>query len=139
VLAAAVEHGDARAIWQWLGRFNQPVVSTDFPLVVEIMAEASRTPRIAEICRELDQRVLGSLSAALVAIAAPGTDRAAIDALAQFILACGVGVATRTVVHGPAASEMARSLMDRFLKAEMATLFRCCMPHGFGEGPTPAG
>ncbi|WP_347302694.1 TetR/AcrR family transcriptional regulator [Croceibacterium sp. TMG7-5b_MA50] len=128
VLAAAVEQADPQAIWAWLGRFNQSDTSNDYALVAEIIAEAARNERVAEIYRALDDRVLDSLSAALVAIAPPDTDQAAINAFAQFILTFGVGVASRTIVHGEAGAELARAMMDRFLRSEMTTLFKCHRP-----------
>lgn len=64
-LAAAAEAGDEEAIRGWIARF----VACDNPeggrLVAEIMAEASRNDRIAEIVRALHERMRGELTTAL--------------------------------------------------------------------------
>ena len=125
VLSAAVQQGDLLAIRAWLDRFIRPEGSDEYRLVTEIMAEAGRNERIAESYRALDTRVMQRLSDALVAIAPARTERAAIDAIAQFIMTFGTGVASRKIVHGEAGAKQASELMDRFLTVEMETLFRC--------------
>jgi AcrR family transcriptional regulator len=128
VLATAVQQNDLPAIRAWLARFSQPDDTEEYRLLAEIMAEAGRNERIAESYRALDHRILGGLSAALVAIAPADTERAAIDALAQLIMTFGVGMASRKIVLGEDGSREACRLMDRFLTSEMATLFRCHVP-----------
>ena len=128
VLAAAVEQNDVPAIRGWLARFNQPDDGDQCRLLAEIMAEGGRNERVAASHRAMDSRVLSGLSAALVAIAPPQSDRAAIEALAQLIMTFGIGMASRRVVLGDVGSRAASRLMERFLTSEMATLFRCHVP-----------
>lgn len=125
LLAAAVQQNDLPAIHNWLARFSQSKESEGSQLLAEIMAEAGRNDRIAASYRALDSRIMAGLSAALVAIAPADTERAAIDALAQFIMTFGMGIASRKIVLGEAGSREACRMLDRFLTSEMATLFRC--------------
>lgn len=96
VLAEAVASGDQAAVRAWLDRF---LVSDDSVeecrLMNEIVAEAGRNPRIADLNREIDRRIRARLSAALAALSG-STDRAEErDRLADFILALGLGIMTR--------------------------------------------
>ena len=99
ILAAAVEKGDQAAVREWLNRFlrnDDPV--EECRLMNEIVAEAGRSPHIAQLNRSIDQRIRGRLSAALAALAALAgrADRVEErDQLADFILALGLGVMTR--------------------------------------------
>lgn len=128
VLTAAVQQNDVPAIRAWLARFNQAKDSEGHSLLAEILAEAGRNERVAASYRDLDNRILSSLSAALVAIAPADTERSAVEALAELIMTFGVGLASRRIVHGEAGSREASRLMDRFLTSEITTVFRCHVP-----------
>lgn len=128
VLAAAVQQNDVPAIRAWLARFNQPDASDGNSLLAEILAEAGRNERIAASFRDVDNRILNSLSAALVAIAPADTELSAIKALAELIMTFGVGLASRRIAHGGADPHGASQLMGRFLTSEIATVFRCHVP-----------
>lgn len=96
ILARAVANGDQAAVREWMNRFlqnDEPV--EECRLMNEIVAEAGRSPRIAELNRSIDQRIRARLSAALAALtgrADRGDER---ERLADFILALGLGIMTR--------------------------------------------
>lgn len=98
-LHRAMAAGDAVAIRSWIARF----ATIDDPLeecrmFAEILAEAGRNPRIAEIHRNIDVRIRACLNAALAALA-PSPERAADRAaLVDLILALGLGVMTRRII-----------------------------------------
>src|SRR3546814_20257382 len=72
-LADAVAARDLKAIRAWLERFGTRSQPEDrCRLVSEIIAEAGRNTRVADIYRQVDARVRKSLSAALEALAPEG-------------------------------------------------------------------
>jgi len=128
VLTDAVERADVPAIRAWLTRFNGQEDSEEYRLVAEIIAEAGRNPRVADIYRKLDARLFTSLSAAFAALAPAGTGTAAITALAELIMIFGVGMASRRIVLGEAGSREASRMIERVLTFESASLFKCHAP-----------
>lgn len=94
-LAAAVAAGDLSAVRDWVDRFlccDEPV--EECRLMSEIVAEAGRNARIAELNRRVDQRIRASLSAALTAIGA-ADDPENRESLVEYILALGIGIMMR--------------------------------------------
>ncbi|WP_158298541.1 MULTISPECIES: TetR/AcrR family transcriptional regulator [unclassified Sphingobium] len=122
VLAGAVAAGDMVAVRAWLTRFGgQKDTADDFRLVTEILAEAGRNPRIAQIYRCLDDRVGKSLSAALVALAPHGTGSCTIESLVELILTLGAGTACRQIVHKEATSRATNWIIEKILACDADT------------------
>lgn len=113
-LAAAVAGGDLRAIRAWLGRFGTRDQPEDrCRLIAEIIAEAGRNPRVADIYRQVDARVRHSLSAALAALAPRDTSAGHIAAVGEYIMTLGAGAVCRRIAHPQQCAEA----MDRFIDA----------------------
>lgn len=96
-LRVAVEHGDRAAVMTAIERlFDSPSCDEIMP---EILAEASRNPRIAEIVSALDARFIATLTDAL-AVFAPGPDmRDQRAQVAEIILILVIGMVHRAVGH----------------------------------------
>lgn len=124
-LALAMANGDRTAIRDWIRRFGVVEESLDeCRMMTEIIAEAGRNERIAEIHNDLDVRVRSSLMAALEALA-PAPDRACERTLlAELIIALSMGLMTRRIfspdVEIAALTRHAIALVDR----ELETLAR---------------
>lgn len=100
VLTEAVERNDLKAIRAWIGRFGSAGESVDGArMMAEIVAEAWRNPRIAEINRSIDQRVRRGLGSALAALAGGPTDADERALLVDLILAIGFGLEMRRIAH----------------------------------------
>lgn len=100
VLSDAVADRDLGAIRRWLERFGSRDKPDDrYQLVAEIIAEAGRNVRVAEIYRRVDDRVRHSLTAALVALMPEHTPTERVDAAAEHILRLGAGAACRRIAH----------------------------------------
>jgi AcrR family transcriptional regulator len=95
-LTVAVEAGDVPAVRAWVERFltnDEPI--EECRLMSEIVAEAGRNTRIAELNHRIDRRIRESLSAALVAITGREDRRAERETLIDLILALGIGTMMR--------------------------------------------
>jgi AcrR family transcriptional regulator len=95
-LTAAVAAGDLIAVREWMNRFltsNDPI--EEVRLMSEIVAEAGRSARIADLNRATDARIRESLSAALAAITGRTDRHDEREALTDFILALGIGIMMR--------------------------------------------
>lgn len=115
-LADAVARRDLGAIRTWLERFGTRCQPEDMCcLVAEIIAEAGRNPRVADIYRRVDARVRQSLSAALAALATDGTSPEHVAAVAEYILTFGAGGVYRRIVHPQQCAEQ----IDRFVDAAL--------------------
>ena len=113
-LADAVAARDLEAIRAWLGRFGTRKQPEDrCRLLAEIIAEAGRNPRVADIYRQVDARVRNSLSAALTALAPEGTSSNQVAAVAEYILTLGAGGVCRRIAHPQQCAEQ----IDRFIDA----------------------
>lgn len=92
-LREAVEAKDLAAVRDWMDRF---VFSDDSVeecrLMSEIVAEAGRNQRIADLNQCIDLRIRESLSAALAAVTSDRECSEEQDALMNFILALGIGI-----------------------------------------------
>jgi AcrR family transcriptional regulator len=101
-LMDAVARKDVKAIRDWVERFGTFDQAEDrCRLVAEIIAEAGRNPRVADIYRRVDARVRKSLSAALTALIPGGSSAKQVDVLAEYILTMGAGAACRRIIHRP--------------------------------------
>lgn len=100
VLAEAVAKQDLHAIRSWLRRLSTPDQPADrCQLVAEIIAEAGRNRRVAEIYRQVDARVRRSLSTALGALASEGTLPNHVTAFTEYILRLVAGAICRRIVN----------------------------------------
>lgn len=97
MLADAVTAGDLAAVRTWMERFLQSEKSAEeCRLMGEIIAEAGRSPRIAELNLSINLRIRKSLSAALGAIASRSADRSEDrESLIDLILTMGMGIKMR--------------------------------------------
>lgn len=97
MLADAVASGDLPAVRTWMERFLQSEKSTEeCRLMSEIIAEAGRSPRIADLNLSINLRIRKSLSAALRAIASQSPDRSEDrESLIDLILTMGMGIKMR--------------------------------------------
>lgn len=112
-LADAVAAQDLDAIRAWLERFGTHEQPEDrCRLIADIIAEAGRNSRIANIYRQVDARVLQNLSAALTALAPNGTSAKHVAAVAEYILMLGVGAVCRRIVHSQQCAEQINRLID---------------------------
>lgn len=113
VLAEAVIARDLDAVRAWLERFgtrSQP--EGRYRLVAEILAEADRNPRVADIYRRVDAQVRQSLSDALTDLAPEGTSAKHVGAVAEYILTLGAGAACRRIAHPQQCAEQISRFVD---------------------------
>ncbi|OWK28237.1 TetR/AcrR family transcriptional regulator [Sphingomonas mucosissima] len=98
-LCAAGASGDPNAIRRWIRDF---VACEERPeggrLIAEIMAEASRNERIAEITRNLQQRLRRELTAALHLLVPVSGDPQRMDRVAEMIQTISSGVFHRRII-----------------------------------------
>ena len=98
-LCAAGQAGDPRAVRDWIARFvacEQPETGR---LIAEIMAEASRNDRIAEIVRAVHDRLRRELTAALCLLVPSTVSRAQFECVAEMIQTISAGVFQRRVTE----------------------------------------
>ncbi|WP_374943376.1 TetR/AcrR family transcriptional regulator [Sphingomonas sp.] len=94
-LRIAVDEGDREAVRAAIERlFDRSPCEQIMP---EIMAEASRNPRIAEIVRALDTRFRTTLTSALAVFAPGAAMHARRDAVAEVIMVLVIGLCHRAV------------------------------------------
>ena len=122
VLAAAVAADDAEAIRGWIRRFGSREPLSKCRMMVEIVAESARNPRIADIHRTAHRRVHASLSTALAALTHRGRQDADVSALATLILAIGAGVMTRRLIDPQDTAERLTRHVRALIDAEIARL-----------------
>jgi AcrR family transcriptional regulator len=99
-LCAAGASGEPEAVRGWIRDF----VACEEPaeggrLIAEIMAESTRNERIAEIARNLQQRLRRELTAALQLLVPTGTDPERFDRLADMIHTIASGVFHRRIIE----------------------------------------
>lgn len=98
-LAGAVAAGDLVAVREWIERFfdyDEPI--EECRMMTEIVAEAARNPRIAELHRSMEATLKGSVAKALAALApapAVAADRAR---LFDLVMVLGMGLVNRRIV-----------------------------------------
>ena len=100
-LCRAAEEGNMDALRAWIARFiASEEKATDRRLVAEIIAEASRSPRIAAIVHHIHSSVHANLLSALEVLA-PGPEKAERRRmLAEVILTISGGVFQRRLTEG---------------------------------------
>jgi AcrR family transcriptional regulator len=97
-LADAVAAKDRDAFKRWLERSSAPVEFDDrCRLIAEIVAEAGRNPRVAEIYRQVDNRVRQNLSSALAAMSQSCASTENIEVMAEHILRLRAGAVCRRI------------------------------------------
>lgn len=100
-LKHAVARRDHAALRSWIASFLAAGEATqEDRLVPEIIAEAGRNPRIAQILQRLDERIRDSLLVALEVLI-DGRDparRQRAESLAELILTFGIGLCNRRIV-----------------------------------------
>lgn len=98
-LCAAASSGDLAAIDQWITDFvacNNPEGGR---LVAEIMAEASRNERIAEIVRSIQDRMRSELCAALYLLVPATVSPERFECVAEMIRTVAAGVFQRRITE----------------------------------------
>lgn len=113
-LRAAVERGDRAAVLAEIEQLLEP--SPCEKMMPEIMAEASRNPRIADIVGELDARFRTTIAAALAVFAPAESMRARREDVAEVIMVLVVGMCHRAVA-GAALSDPVRAVITREIDA----------------------
>ncbi|ONF97450.1 TetR/AcrR family transcriptional regulator [Sphingomonas jeddahensis] len=112
-LCAAGAAGDPEAVRAWIGNFvacKEP--ESGGRLVAEIMAEASRNDRIAEIVRNVNERMSQELSSALRLLVPASVSPARFECVAEMIQTIAAGVFQRRITEqDQPSSEAIRSLM----------------------------
>ncbi len=113
-LRTAVELGDRGAVLAAIEHLFEPAPCDE--IMPEIMAEAARNPRIAEIVGALDARFRATIAAAL-AVFAPGESmRPRREDVAEVIMVLVVGMCQRAVA-GAALSDPVRAIITREIDA----------------------
>lgn len=96
-LHVAVEHGDKAAVMTAIERLFDPAPCDE--IMPEILAEASRNARIAEIVGALDTRFIATLTDALAVFAPGPSTREQRAQVAEVILVLVIGMGHRAVSH----------------------------------------
>lgn len=110
-LKIAVANRDRAALRRWMASFLEIGEAQDEDrLLPEIIAEAGRNPRVAQIMQTLDSRIRDSLMLALNVLLDrddPEANRA--ETLAEFILTFGLGLFVRRLIApSPALDDVVR-------------------------------
>lgn len=125
VLARAVGARDTLAIRQWIARFGKQDGSLEeCRLMIEIMAEAGRNARVAEIYRSLHGRLRACLTEALRALGA-GVSPEAASGLIELVLVIGAGTMSTRVLDPEGASRGAdavAALLERELDSLVSSV-----------------
>lgn len=98
VLRASMAAGDREAVRAWIGRFlqvNDPIEQCR--MMTEIVAEAARNARIAEIRTAIDRRLHGLLVQALTVLAPDARSEQARAGLSDLILTLSIGIMNRRI------------------------------------------
>lgn len=117
-LTSALNAGDEARVRGWLLRFDHVKASSEQArMMIEIMAEAGRNPRIAELYRDIQARLARSIGQALEAIS-PGRSH---DAMVQLLLAYGLALMNQRLLDPAGArqalSEFVQQAIDRAIGA----------------------
>ena len=122
VLAQAIAMGDRQRVRRWvldlMIRKQQPNDSTLLP---EILAEASRNPRVAAIMREGDQRIRRHVAAAL-AMLAPHADSECARCVEELMMTLMMGGCSRRMALVEGDWQFLEGCMARFLDQQIAWL-----------------
>ncbi|MDF2495228.1 TetR/AcrR family transcriptional regulator [Sphingomonas sp.] len=112
-LCAAGATGDPAAVREWIEQFVACENPEGGRLVAEIMAEASRNERTAEIVRTVQERMRGELTSALRLLVPATVSPSRFACVAQMIQTISAGVFQRRVTEQDQPSaDVIRSLMN---------------------------
>ncbi len=123
-LCAARCTADRMMVREWIARFIACEDLNDTRLIAEIMAEANRNPRIAEIFDAMDDRLRGQLVRALRIIVPQATDEARVAQLAESILIIAGGMCQRRLMKARYTDPDALALLMTFIDTEIAAIGR---------------
>lgn len=121
-LERAVERRDRTALRRWIAAFlDIPEATDEDRLVPEIIAEAGRNPRVAEILRRLDDRIRDRLLVAFKVLldGADARHQARAEILAELILTLGIGFCNRRLVSPDAALEEVSRTVWGYIEREL--------------------
>lgn len=123
-LCAARCTADRTMVRGWIARFIACNDMNDTRLISEIMAEANRNRRIAEIFDMTDDRLRGQLVRALRIIVPPVTDAARVAQLAESILIMAGGMCQRRLMHARCTDPAVLRMLMTFIDREIAAIER---------------
>jgi AcrR family transcriptional regulator len=133
VLAAAIAAGDRAAVRRWLlDLMTYRPEPDEITLLPEILAEASRNPRMAAIMREGDQRIHRHIAAAL-AVLAPGATPARARCVEELMLTLMMGECSRRMALAEGNWPFLEGCIARFLDQQIAWLNGSGNDHGAGD------
>lgn len=121
-LCAARCTADRELVRGWIARFMACDELGDTRLMAEIMAEATRNPRVAAIFDVMDDRLRGQLIRALKIIAPGDVDQERVHRLAESILIMAGGVCQRRVTSARRTAPAVLALLMAFVDAEIAAI-----------------
>ena len=98
-LGALAEQGDPAVVKAWIADFVACEDMENPRLIAEIMAEASRNERIAEIVRGIEDRVQAAIGRVLRLLVPADVPADRFDCLAEMILTISHGVFRRRVIQ----------------------------------------
>ena len=124
-LQAAVAESDRDAARNWIAdlvlRKTEPHRA---PLVPEIMAEAARNPRIADILAETDRRIRACVLAALSLFASAPGDSPRLNSAAELILTLMTGLCSRQVAFSGGVQGVCVQRIHTLIDGECGALMR---------------
>ncbi|KQN91088.1 hypothetical protein ASE95_12655 [Sphingomonas sp. Leaf231] len=121
-LCAARCTTDRGMVREWIARFIACNDLKDTRMIAEIMAEANRNQRIAEIFDVMDDRLRGQLVRALRIVVPPVTDAARVARLAETILIMAGGMCQRRLTNARCTDPDVLALMMTFIDTEIAAM-----------------
>lgn len=122
-LHAAMAAGDLAGVRAWVGRLipvDEPIESCR--LRAEIMAEAARNARIADIHRGIDRHIHGLVVHALEALAPDPACEAKRVQLAELVMAMGLGLADRRIAAPERDTAALVALMNQIVDEQIETM-----------------
>jgi AcrR family transcriptional regulator len=123
-LCAARCTADRTMVRDWIARFVACNELNDTRLISEIMAEANRNQRIAEIFDAMDDRLRGQLVRALKIIAPGATDEGRIARLGESILIMAGGMCQRRLMNARSTDPEVLKLLMTFVDNEIGAIER---------------
>lgn len=124
-LHAAMGRGDVAAVRAWIGRLmpvDEPIESCR--MMAEIMAEAARNARIAEIHQGIDRHIHGLVVQALQVLAPDPACVAERAQLAELVMAMGLGLANRRIAAPELDVSALVGLMNRIVDGQIVAMER---------------
>lgn len=121
-LESAVERRDRAALRRWIASFlDIPEATDEDRLVPEIIAEAGRNARVAQILRRLDDRIRDRLLVAFKVLldGADARYQARAEILAELVLTLGIGFCNRRLVAPDAALDEVSRTVWGYIEREL--------------------